>query len=184
MGTGADGWASTLSITAAVPADRAKFCAEAVARGTVPDVTNHSQQPDAEHQRPKGVSDSTVEALGALSKALETTERARGALYEFHQLTGTADLILDDAVRLLREAGHAEQAKRVEEEILGRNVIPGHWTFQIVEAYNSTYYRPFQALEEDLRNQLVDGKDHLHEAEMKEARRTRNHPDHTARLQP
>jgi hypothetical protein len=69
------------------------------------------------------VSDKSIEALGALSKALETTERARGVLYEFHQLTGSADLGLDVAVGLLREAGHGEQADLVEQEIVGRNVI-------------------------------------------------------------
>ncbi|GAB3169132.1 hypothetical protein [Streptomyces incanus] len=139
------------------------------------------QHPAPEHRRPDGVSDTTVEALGGLSKALETAERARGALYTFHQLTGSADLALDDAVRLLREAGHEEQAGRVEREILGRNVIPGHWTFQIVEAYNATYYRPFQQIEQEIRQELAEGRDHLYEAEMKEARRTRHHPDHTAR---
>ncbi|MER5843317.1 MULTISPECIES: hypothetical protein [Streptomyces] len=143
--------------------------------------TDDAQHPAPEHRRPDGVSDTTVEALGALSKALETVERARGALYTFHQLTGTADLALDDAVRLLREAGHEEQADRVEREILGRNVIPGHWTFQIVEAYNATYYRPFQQTEQEIRQELAEGRDHLYEAEMKEARRTRHHPDHTAR---
>jgi hypothetical protein len=137
--------------------------------------------PDAAHRRPDGMSDRTVEALGSLSKALETTERARGHLYGFHQLTGTADLELDNAVRLLREAGHDEAADLVEREILGRNVIPGHWTFQIVEAYNRTYYRPFADIEQELVRRLAGGRDHLYEAEMKEARRTRRHPDHTAR---
>ncbi|GHH43227.1 hypothetical protein [Streptomyces candidus] len=132
------------------------------------------------HRRPPGVDDTTVEALGALSKALETTERARGALYEFHQLTGTADLTLDDAVRLLRKAGHDAYADRVEREILGRNVIPGHWTFQVVEAYNDTYYKPFQKLEEEARTALAEGREHVYEAEMKEERRTRHHPHHTA----
>ncbi|MEW2164875.1 hypothetical protein AB0912_18065 [Streptomyces sp. NPDC007084] len=132
------------------------------------------------HQRPSGVSDATVEALGALSKALETTERARGHLYEFHQLTGSADFELDRAVRLLREAGHTGWADRVEREIVGRNVIPGHWTFQIVEAYNATYYEPFKDVEAEARGKLADGVDHLFEAELKEKRRTGGHPDHTA----
>ncbi|MER7728803.1 hypothetical protein [Streptomyces sp. NPDC096323] len=123
------------------------------------------------HLRPAGVSDKTVEALGALSKALETTERARGALYEFHQLTGTADFQVGDAVRLLREAGHAKEAQTVEREILGRDVIPGHWTFQIVEAYNRTYHRPFTDLEHRLVQDLAQGRDHLYEAELKRARR-------------
>ncbi|PRH77579.1 hypothetical protein C6N75_19575 [Streptomyces solincola] len=138
-------------------------------------------RPDPAHRRPAGVSDLTVEALGALSKALETTERARGALYDFHQLTGGADLELDRAVKLLREAGHGAAADEVEREVLGRNVIPGHWTFQIVEAYNRTYYRPFAELERRLVDELAAGRDHLFEAEMKESRRTRGHPDHTAR---
>ncbi|GLX34244.1 hypothetical protein Sros01_03170 [Streptomyces roseochromogenus] len=79
-----------------------------------------------------------MRALGARSKALETTEGARGHLYGFHQLTGTADFELGDAVRLVRESGYEEQAALVEREIVGRNAIPGHSTFQIVEACNST----------------------------------------------
>ncbi|MEU9309453.1 hypothetical protein [Streptomyces sp. NPDC048256] len=137
--------------------------------------------PDHEHRRPPGVGDDTVEALGSLSKALETVERARGHLYSFHQLTGTADLELDRTVELLRRAGHETWAERVETEILGRNVIPGHWTFQIVEAYDGTYYRVFRDLEHEAVHQLAEGRDHLYEAELKEARRTRGHPDHTAR---
>ncbi|MFC9503745.1 hypothetical protein [Streptomyces sp. NPDC057002] len=141
----------------------------------------HHDGPDRAHQRPEGVSDETVEALGALSKALEITERARGHLYSFHQMTGGADLQLDQAVELLRKAGHPEWADRVESEILGRNVIPGHWTFQIVEAYDATYHRPFTRLNREAVNQLAQGRDHLYEAEMKEARRTAGRPDHTAR---
>ncbi|MFD4023318.1 hypothetical protein ACFWRV_07310 [Streptomyces sp. NPDC058576] len=136
--------------------------------------------PDPRHRRPEGVTDTTVEALGALSKALETAERARGALYDFHQLTGSADLALDEAVGLLRAAGHGQQAERVEREVLGRNVIPGHWTFQIVEEYNTTYYDVFRTIERQIRQELAEGHDHLYEAEMEAARRTEGHPDHTA----
>ncbi|MGW1957691.1 hypothetical protein ACWCPI_33930 [Streptomyces sp. NPDC001920] len=137
--------------------------------------------PDRRHRRPAGVDDKTVEALGALSKARETTERARGRLYDFHQLTGTADLQLDRAVQLLHEAGHPEWAEKVRTEIVGRNVIPGYWTFQLIEAYDATYYRPFQDVEAGVVQQLAQGRPHLYEAEMKEERRTPGHPDHTAR---
>ena len=91
-----------------------------------------SETPSAEHRRPVGIDDATVEAVGRLTEALETTERARGHLYTFHQLTGSADLAIGDAERSVRE-------------------------------------------------QLTDGRRHLHEAAMKERRRTRGHPDHTAR---
>ncbi|MEU8678283.1 hypothetical protein [Streptomyces sp. NPDC048560] len=137
-------------------------------------------QPDEWHVRPDGVSDATVEALGTLSEALEAVERARGHLYAFHQLTGGADLKLGRAVEELRAAGHAKQADLVDREIVGRNVIPGCWTFQIVEAYNATYYRPFTGVEAQVRQELAGGREHLYEAEMKERRRTRGHPDHTA----
>ncbi|WP_432057368.1 hypothetical protein [Streptomyces sp. bgisy022] len=144
-------------------------------------MTGHDDGPDRAHRRPEGVGAETVEALGALSKALETTERARGHLYSFHQLTGTADLELDRAVELLHKAGHPDWAETVRTQVLGRNVIPGHWTFQIVEAYDGTYYQPFRDFERAAVDELADGRDHLYEAEMKEARRTAGHPDHTAR---
>jgi hypothetical protein len=63
--------------------------------------------------------------------------------------------------------------------MVGRNVIPDHWTFQIVEAYDRTYYQPFRQVEQQPRDDLVQGRDHLYEAEMKQARRTRDQPDHT-----
>ncbi|MCB5907432.1 hypothetical protein [Streptomyces pinistramenti] len=136
--------------------------------------------PDARHRRPEGVSDATVQALGTLSEALETVERARGHLYEFHQLTGGADLTLGRSVQELRAAGHRELADLIEREMVGRNVMPGRWTFQIVEEYNATYYRPFTEIERRARQELADGREHLYEAEMKESRRTPGHPDHRA----
>jgi hypothetical protein len=137
--------------------------------------------PTPAHTRPDGVSDATVEALGKFSKALETVEDARGHLYAFHRLCGTADLTLGQAVDELRDAGHAELADEVERELIGRNILEGRWSFQVVEEYDETYYTPFKSLERRARDELVEGRDHLYEAEMKEDRRTRGHPDHTAR---
>jgi hypothetical protein len=42
----------------------------------------------------------TVEAVGKLTEALETTEIARGHLYAFHQLTGSADFKVEEAIDL------------------------------------------------------------------------------------
>ena len=139
-----------------------------------------SERPDAEHTRPDGVTDATVEALGKLSEALEVVEDARGSLYRFHRLTGTADLTLGEAVELLRKAGHEELAERINHELLGRNILQGRWTFQIMEEYDDGYYATFKELDREAREQLVGGRRHLFEAEMKEDRRTHGHPDHTA----
>jgi hypothetical protein len=119
-------------------------------------------------------------AVGRLTEALETVERARGHLYSFHQLTGTADLRLGEACRELREAGHGDVAERLEEELVGRNVIADRWTFQIVEDYDDGYWSTFRQLEREVRERLTDGRRHLHEASMKEDRRTHGHPAHEA----
>ena len=125
------------------------------------------------------IDDATVEAVGKLTEALEMTDRARGHLYSFHQLTGGADLQLGEACELLRKAGHDELAERIEHELVGRNVIPDRWTFQIVEEYDETYWTVFRAFEQEARDRLTGGRRHLYEAGMKEDRRTHGHPDHT-----
>lgn len=144
-------------------------------------MTNDGQGPDAAHQVPEGVSEETVEALGTLSAALEVLEHARGYLYGFHRLTGKADLGFGDAVEQLRKAGHTELADRIDTELIGRNVIEGRWTFQIVEDYDDNYYDAFKDAERQVREALVGGKRHLFEAEMKEDRRSHGRPHHEAR---
>ncbi len=144
----------------------------------------HAQdQPAPEHRVPDGVDDATVQAVGKLTEALEWVERARGHLYDFHQMSGHADLTLGEAVDALREAGHDGAADRLERELVGRNVIEGRWTFQVVEEYDDGYWSVARDLERQVRDELTDGRRHLFEARMKEDRRTRGHPHHTARPQ-
>lgn len=143
-------------------------------------MTTTPDGPDAAHARPTHVDDATVEALGKLSEALEVVEHARGLLYGFHRLTGTADLALGEAVEKLRAAGHDELAETIDRDLVGRNVIEGRWTFQIVEDYDDSYYATFKDLERAAREQLADGKRHLFEAEMKEDRRTHGRRHHEA----
>lgn len=143
-------------------------------------MTNDAQGPDAQHQVPEGVSEATVEALGSLSAAVEVIEHARGLLYGFHRLTGTADLNLGEAVEQLRKAGHTELAERIDTELVGRNVIAGRWTFQVVEDYDDGYYALAKELERTARDELVQGRRHLSEAGMKEDRRTQDQRHHEA----
>lgn len=139
-----------------------------------------SDGPLTRHEPPPGVDDRTIEALGKLSEALEAVEVARGNLYAFHRLSGTADLTLGESVDLLREAGHGELADRIAGELVGRNVLEGRWTFQIVEEYDDTYYSVFKELDRVARDDLAEGRRHLYEAEMKERRRTHGLPGHEA----
>ena len=118
------------------------------------------------------MSDATVEAVGKLSEAFEVIEDARGSLYRFHRLSGRADFALGDAVAMLRDAGHGELADRIDRELLGRNVLPGMWTFQVVEGYDDTYYSTFQRLVTEVREALTDGERHTYEARLKADRHT------------
>ncbi|MEE4023819.1 hypothetical protein V1Y59_12080 [Gordonia sp. PKS22-38] len=129
--------------------------------------------------RAEHISDATADAVGKLSEALEYVERARGHLYSFHQLIGHADLVLGEAADALRADGHSDLADMLDVEIVGRNVIDGRWTFQVVEEFDDTYWTPFRQAEKRARDELMDGVRHLHEARMKEQRRTHGHPDHT-----
>ena len=136
--------------------------------------------PDREHQRPDNVSDQTIQALGKLSEALEVVEHARGLLYGFHRLTGKADFALEEAVNLMRRAGHGDIADDIETTLIGRNVIDGRWTFQIVEDYDTSYYAKLVNAERAARQELVEGRRHLYEAELKERRRSHGLPHHEA----
>ena len=124
--------------------------------------------------------DDTVAALGKLSESLETVEQARGLLYGFHQLTGKADLLLQEAVGQFRDAGHTELADDLERDLVGRNVIADRWTFQVVEDFDAHYWTTFRAFDERARSTLADGDRHVLEARMKQRERTAGHPRHEA----
>ena len=132
-----------------------------------------------DRSRPE-LDDTTVEGLGKLSEALETVDHARGLLYGFHQLTGKADHLLQDAVEMLRDAGHTALADDLDRDLVGRNVIADRWTFQIVEDFDDTYWGTFRAFDARARDELADGDRHVFEARMKDAERTRGHPRHEA----
>lgn len=119
------------------------------------------------HERPDGMDDATVEALGKVSEALEIVEHARGLLYAFHRHCGMADLTLQDAVKQLRDAGHSHVADELEAVLVGRDIIEDRWSFQVVESYDRTYWQVFRAMEQRARHLLGDAEPHLFEAEMR-----------------
>ena len=86
---------ATALITAHRPHARASWLARAALRST---------RALAGRRRCLLESDATVAALGKLSEALEVAEQARGLLCGFHRLCGTADLTLQEAVSMLRDA--------------------------------------------------------------------------------
>jgi hypothetical protein len=124
------------------------------------------------------MSDLVVDALGKLSEALEVVEHARGLLYGFHRMSGTADLTLGEAIELFREAGLDDVADELATDLQGRNVVEGRWTFQLVEEYDDGYYARFKDHERRAREALAGGTRHIFEAEMKAREITPGRPGH------
>ena len=143
------------------------------------DTTEHSD-PVVPADRGKDLDDATRNALGKLSEALEVVEDARGRLYGFHRLCGTADLTLGEAVEAFRDAGLDAFADRLETELVGRNILDGRWSYQVVEEYDDGYYAAFKQLERTARDDLAEGQRHVFEATMKEERRTHGARHHEA----
>lgn len=132
-------------------------------------------------RRPPGVADDLVEAVGRVTEAFEYVERARGHLYGLHQLMGRADRLFGEAADLLDDCGKADDAGRLRREVVGRNVLDGRWTFQIVEEFDDLYYDDVRGVVRSLEADLLGGRRHVFESEMKERRRTRGLPGHEPR---
>ena len=83
--------------------------------------------PLPEHQRPEGVDDLTVSGLGKVSEALEAIEIARGHLYTFHRLSGTAEVVTDR-----RELDAVWAASALLRQFLGTIADPEFVLYRIV----------------------------------------------------
>jgi hypothetical protein len=108
-----------------------------------------------------------------MSEALEQVERARGALFDAHQLIGGADGALDPVEKALRDSDLADLADELRQELVGLDVLEGRWTYQVVEEFDDGYYAAWQAWERRIREATVAGRRHVAEAEMKTARQSR-----------
>ena len=55
--------------------------------------------------------------------------------------------------------------------VVGRDVVEGRWTFQIVEGFDDDYYDAARAEVTRLESVLVAGRRHAHEEQLRERRR-------------
>jgi hypothetical protein len=113
-----------------------------------------------------------IDAVGKASEALEYVERARGHLYAFHQIIGRADFLFEQSALGLAAAGYHAEAASLWRNVVGRDVLEGRWTFQIVEGFDDDYYDAARKEVLRLEAALVDGRRHPHEEQLRERRRT------------
>jgi hypothetical protein len=109
-------------------------------------------------------------AAAKLSEAFEYVDRARGHLYSFHQLTGHADLLLDEVIEQLEKAGRDDLIEEVRRRLFGLNVLTGRWTFEIVDDFDTGYYSAWKDVDTHFRDELSGGRRHVYEARMKTER--------------
>jgi hypothetical protein len=112
----------------------------------------------------------TVDAVGKATEALEYVERARGHLYAFHQLIGRADFLFEQSALALAASGRHGDAASLWRNLVGRDVLEGRWTFQIVEGFDDDYYDAARTEVIRLEAVLVGGRRHAHEEELRERR--------------
>jgi hypothetical protein len=115
--------------------------------------------------------DAIVDAVGKASEALEYVERARGHLYAFHQLIGRADFLFEQSAILLAAAGHGAEAAPLWRNLVGRDVLEGRWTFDVVERFDDDYYDAARSEVTHLEQALVNGRRHAHEEQLRRQRR-------------
>ena len=120
----------------------------------------------------------TVDAVGKATEALEYVERARGHLYAFHQLIGRADFLFEESSLRLAESGHREDADLLWQNVVGRDVLEGRWTFEIVERFDDDYYQTARSEVLRLEERLVAGRRHAHEEALRQRRRLAHLPIH------
>jgi hypothetical protein len=113
----------------------------------------------------------TVDAVGKATEALEYVERARGHLYAFHQLIGRADMLFEESAVRLAEAGRRDEAAPLWRSLVGRDVLEGRWTFEIVERFDDDYYDLAHSEVASLEQACVGGRRHAHEEELRRQRR-------------
>lgn len=118
----------------------------------------------------------TIDAVGKATEALEYIERARGHLYAFHQLIGRADFLFEESAVLLAVTGHKEEAISLWRNVVGRDVLNGRWTFEIVESFDDDYYDAAREEVLSLERALVNGLRHSHEQMLRQRRRATRPP--------
>ena len=73
---------------------------------------------------------------------------------------------------MVRDAGHDDIADALARRAC-RNPLPGMWSFQMVEAFDDGFYAEAKGVQQRAIDELMDGRRHVFQAEMKELRRTR-----------
>jgi hypothetical protein len=111
-----------------------------------------------------------LETMATATEAMEYVERARGHLITLHHLLGRAEVLFEEVASELRAEGHAAEATRLEHEVIGRDVIEGRWSYELLEEFDRGYFEPVRNTHRDVVASTV-GRPHAREERVRAARR-------------
>jgi hypothetical protein len=112
------------------------------------------------------------DALHELQLGTDHVHRAYGHLLSFHHAVGRAMDHFAEAERLFREADREDPAVTLRDQLLPAGVVGDRWSYEVVEEFESTFYRQVVDFESAVRADLADGLSHV--AERDQQRRWRN----------
>jgi len=111
-----------------------------------------------------------VEALHEVELGFEWLQRANGHLLQFHHATGHAMDHLAAAEGHLRDAGYAELADVIRDDLLPQGVVDeDRWSYDLVECFQDGLLADADAFEQTARDRLAAGDRHV--AERRQERR-------------
>lgn len=119
------------------------------------------------------LSDTEQEALYHVQLGIEHAHRSYGDLLSFHHQIGRVMDQMDDAEQLLRDAGHETYADELRDEHLPAGVVGDDWTYELVEAFRTGFLAAMSEFEEEIREELADGREHVMEREQQREWRKR-----------
>jgi len=91
---------------------------------------------------------------------------------------GRADIEFGKATDQLNDVGLTTDARIFAQTLVGRNVLEGRWTFQVVDEFDALYYEVARDIVRQLERDHLDGRRHVFERHLKERRRTLGEPGH------
>lgn len=112
------------------------------------------------------------EAMDAVEVAAEWVERAFGSMLDAHHQMGRAHLLLLEAADAMEAVGRADHAERIR-QVAASDVMPGRWTYRMVDEFRAMLLEPVRAMEEGVRSDVTGGIRHVYEMDLR--RRTIEH---------
>lgn len=119
------------------------------------------------------LSETEREALHELQLGVEQVYRAYGRLLGFHHSLGRGMDHLDAGEQLLREVGHEAYADALRDDHLPAGAVGDEWSYELVEEFRHGLLAAVSDFENEVREDLSGGTEHVTERKQRQEWRER-----------